>query len=270
MKQDDLHWQVRSGVGRIVLRRSTEADALDVALVRAVANAINDVIDRAPRVILLSAEGRVSCARSELRSLASANERWDAPLAAIVDAMHPALCRLVSEPIPVVSVISGSIGGAGISLALSGNFVLASNSMQFCMGCSTLGLSPCFGISWLLARRIGVVRTRQWLMMGDVIDAKTCLAHGVVDALYPGYALANAAESMVSRLAMAAPRSSRAISRLCDALQARELAAQLELERQHVLRCACSDDATEGIRAFVEGRRPRFQGFTGPDPSGRT
>jgi 2-(1,2-epoxy-1,2-dihydrophenyl)acetyl-CoA isomerase len=270
MKQDDLHCHVKSGVGRIVLRRSTEADALDVALARAVADAINQVIDQAPRVILLSAEGRVGCAGSDLRQLADAGDRWDERLAAIVDAMHPALRRLVSEPIPVVSVVSGSIGGAGIGLALSGDFVLASNSMQFCMGCATLGLSPCFGISWLLARRIGVVRTRQWLMMGDMIDAKTCLAHGVVDALYPGYALANAAESMVSRLAVAAPRSLSAISRLCDALESRELAAQMELERQQLLRCACSDDATEGIRAFVEGRRPRFQALTGTGPSRRS
>jgi 2-(1,2-epoxy-1,2-dihydrophenyl)acetyl-CoA isomerase len=95
-------------------------------------------------------------------------------------------------------------------------------------------------------------------MLSETIEAKECFAHGVVDALYPDAELADAAERLVLRLASSASGSLASIKSLCAGLPGRDLATHLELEHRNLLRQARSPDASEGIRAFLERRPPRF------------
>src|SRR5690606_6023810 len=99
--------------------------------------------------------------------------------------LHPAMLRLHESPAPVVTAVNGPIGGAGVGLALSADFVLAASSMKLRTGYVALGLSPDAGTAYYLARRVGPVRAQQWLMLSDPIDAQSCLQHGAVDALHP-------------------------------------------------------------------------------------
>ncbi len=130
--------------------------------------------------------------------------------------------------------------------------------MKLRTGYAALGLSPDMGASYFLARRVGVVRDRQWFMLSDPVDAQSCFEAGAVDALYPADRLAGAAEALVARLARAAPGPIAAVRKLCGVVQAAELAAHLQLEHDLLQRCAASADGLEGIRAFVESRDPKF------------
>lgn len=257
---DGIAWDVTDQVGRIVLKRPERANSLSLAASRALVRAIDEVLDQQPRVVLLSAEGRIFCAGGDINEFVAAGDKLDALVDDILERLHPALYRLATAPMPVVAAVNGPIGGAGIGLALCADFVLAAESVKLRTGYAAIGLSPDLGASYFLARRVGAVRAQQWLMLSETIDAQRCLAHGVVDALYADAELPQAAEALVARLVQAASLSVAGIKSLCAGLPERGLHAHLELEHQLLCERARSADAREGVQAFVERREPRFTG----------
>ncbi len=259
-RQHGVEWQVAGAVGHIVLDRAERANALDRHTALALARAINAVVDATPRVIVVSARGPIFCAGGDIKSFSAADEDFESIILDPLPALLPAYRKLAEAPCPVISVVNGPVGGAGVGLALVGDFVLASTTLKLRTGYAAIGLSPDVGASWFLARRIGAVRALQWFMTSDAIGAEQCLAAGAVDALHPPEALHDAAESLTRRLLAAAPGSLAAMKRLCQGMQARSLAEHLALEAQLLGECARSADAREGVEAFIEKRTPRFTG----------
>ena len=257
---DGVAWSVADSIGRIVLKRKEHANTVSRAASRALVRAIDEVLDRQPRAVLLAAEGRIFCAGGDIDEFVAAGPALDALVDDILDPLHPALYRLATAPVPVVAAVNGPVGGAGIGLALCADFVLAAESVKLRTGYAAIGLSPDLGASYFLARRVGAVRAQQWFMLSETIDAQRCLAHGVVDALYPEAELAGAADELVRRLAQAATASLGGIKTLCSGLPDRDLPAHLALEHELLRARARSADAQEGVRAFVERRPPRFTG----------
>ncbi|MBB3177802.1 enoyl-CoA hydratase/isomerase family protein [Variovorax sp. Sphag1AA] len=255
---DGVAWGVSDRIGRIVLKRGDRANSISSGASRGLVRAIDEVLDSKPRVVLLAAEGRVFCAGGDIEEFVAAGPALDALVDEILEPLHPALYRLATAPLPVISVVNGPVGGAGIGLALCADFVLAAESMKLRTGYAAIGLSPDVGASFFLARRVGAVRAQQWLMLSDAIDARECLARGAVDSLHPDGDLQAAAEALAHRLANAASGSLAAIKTLCSGLPGRDLQAHLRMEHALLAERAHSDDAREGVRAFMERRAPRF------------
>lgn len=257
-QQDGIAWWAEGPVGRIELRRPEHANALATPAARALARAIDETLAATPKVVLLTAQGKVFCAGGDIAEFSRAG----AGLAELVDdiliPLHPALARLATAGVPVISAVGGAVGGAGVGLALCADFVLASRSMKLRTGYAAIGLSPDVGSSYFLARRIGTQRAKQWLLLSEPVDAATCLACGAVDALHDEAALPDAAHALATRLAAGARASMAGIKALCDGLAGRELAAQLALEHAQLSRCARSADAQEGVAAFLAKRPARF------------
>lgn len=257
-EQHGIAWEVRNAIGRIELRRPARANSLARPAAHALVQAIDAVLAQAPRVVLLTAQGPVFCAGGDIDEFRASDGALDALVDDILRPLHPAIARLAAAPVPVVSAVGGSVGGAGVGLALCADFVLAARSMKLRTGYAAIGLSPDLGVSYFLSRRIGSQRAKQWLMLSDAVDAQRCLEAGAVDALHDDADLPAAAEALARRLAAGARGSLTGIKRLCDGLP-RELQGHLDLE--HALLCerARSADAREGIAAFVGRREPRFQ-----------
>lgn len=257
-QRDGIAWWQEGGIARIELRRPERANALSTAAASALAAAIDDSLAASPKVVLLTAQGAVFCAGGDISEFAQAGPALPALVDEILHALHPALWRLATAPLPVVSAVGGAVGGAGVGLALCADFVLASRTMKLRTGYAAIGLSPDLGTSYFLARRIGAQRAKQWLMLSDAVDAGTCLAQGAVDALHDAADLPAAALALATRLAAGARASQAGIKALCDGLAARDLAKHLELEHEQLARCARSDDAREGIAAFLAKRPAGF------------
>lgn len=258
-EQVGVAWGVVDGVGRIELRRPGAANALARPVAHTLARAIDEVLAAAPRVVVLSALGKVFCAGGDIQEFVAAGEGFERLVDEIIEPVHPAIERLAQAPMPVVSAVSGPIGGAGVALALCADFVLAAESMKLRTGYAAIGLSPDLGSSYFLARRVGSVRARQWFWLSDAIGAQECLRHGAVDAVFADAELPAAVEALVARLRQGARRSQAVIKQLCDGASTRSLAEQLRLEHEGMRACARSADAREGLRAFVERRAPRFE-----------
>ncbi len=248
------------GIARIVLDRQAQHNALSVGAGEALARAIDGVLDASPRVVLLTGRGPIFCAGGDIAEFQAQADRLDDLVDRILRVLHPAILRLAGSPVPVVVAINGAVGGAGVGLALCGDFALAAASMKLRTGYAAIGLSPDLGASFFMTRRAGTMRARQLFMTNETLDAADCLRWGIVDAVIPDDSLEADAEQLCARLAAGAPGAFAAIKRLCEEAPRHALAAHLELEKSLLEARARSRDAKEGIAAFLARRPPSFDG----------
>jgi 2-(1,2-epoxy-1,2-dihydrophenyl)acetyl-CoA isomerase len=258
---DGILWRIdEHGIARLVIDRPERHNTLSEAAAGAFARAVDELAAGAPRVVLVSGRGSIFCAGGDIDEF-SAHAAALAPLVErTLKAIHPALLRLAELPVPIVTALNGAVGGAGIGLALCGDFALAAASMKLRTGYAAIGLSPDVGASYFLTRRAGSLRARQLFFTSETLDALGCLEAGIVDAVYPDAQLMPEAEALCARLAAAAPGSLAAIKRLCDGAPRRSLAEHLALEQALLVEQAGSADAREGVAAFLARRRPNFSG----------
>ena len=259
-KMNGIEWSVDQGVGRVVLNRPEHNNALGSSNANALVRAIDEVLADRPRVVVIEARGPIFCAGGDIREFVKAGDRLDELVDEILNELLPGYLKLAQATCPIVTVVGGPVGGAGVGLALCGDFVLASDTMKLRTGYAAIGLSPDVGASYFLARRVGAVRAQQWLMLSDAIDAQRCLASGAVDHVYPAAELDAAAQALVQRLCASAPASLAAMKRLSLEGPALSLKAYLGLEQALLKACARTGDAREGISAFVAKHKPQFSG----------
>jgi 2-(1,2-epoxy-1,2-dihydrophenyl)acetyl-CoA isomerase len=165
------------------------------------------------------------------------------------------MARLAALPFPVVTAIQGPAGGAGIGLALCGDFALASTSAAFRAGYPALGVSSDFGVSFLLARLGGARLATDMLMTNRLVPAVEALTRGLVTSVHAPDALEPAARDLLSRLATGptvAHAMTRAVVRLAGSA---DFVAHLGHEETAMLVTARTADAADGIAAFL-GKRP--------------
>jgi 2-(1,2-epoxy-1,2-dihydrophenyl)acetyl-CoA isomerase len=256
--ENGIEWGIEDAVARIVIDCPEHANALGRASAASLTRAIDAVTVAAPRVIVLAARGPIFCAGGDIREFAAAGDQLDDLVREVLEPLLPAYLKLANQSAPVVSAVRGPVAGAGIGLALVGDFVLASPAMKLRTGYGEIGLSPDVGASYFLARRVGAVRAQQLLMTSEPVDAARCLALGAIDQLHAEADFDDAVEALVRRLRRAAPGSLAAIKQLCGGTALRPLAEHLALERELLEDCARTADAREGVSAFMAKRAPRF------------
>lgn len=255
-----VHGIDERGIARIVLDRPQQHNALSVAAGEALSRAIDGVVAARPRVVLVTGRGPVFCAGGDIGEFAANAGALDGLVDRILTVLHPAVLRLSELAVPVVTALNGSVGGAGVGLALCGDFALAAASLKLRTGYAAIGLSPDVGASYFLTRRVGTMRARQLFMTSEPLDAARCLALGIVDAVFDDTALMAEAEALCARLAAGAPGSFAAIKQLCAGAPSHGLTEHLSMEKSLLEARARSDDAREGIAAFLARRPPVFGG----------
>lgn len=257
---DGIAWGIDDcGIARIVMDRPDEANTMTLKASTAFARAVDAIGDAAPRVVLLTGRGKLFCAGGDIGEFQRHADAFDRLIDGILAVLHPAVLRLSELPVPVVTAINGSFGGAGLGLALCGDFAYAAASMKLRTGYVALGLSPDAGSSYFLTRRIGAARAKQLFFTNDALDAQRCLALGIVDAVFADDIVLAEAEALCERLAAASTGSIAAIKQLCDGAERRSLEAHLALEKTLLVERARGADAQEGVDAFLQ-RRPALFG----------
>lgn len=251
-------WRIEDGVGHIVLNRPDAANALDSEAGEALAEAIDQATRADIGAVLISSTGKQFCAGGDINEFVERRDELGRLVQTMLDRLHPAIHSLATLSVPVVSAVQGPLGGAGISVALCADIVLAAPAMKLRGGYSAIGLSPDLGASYYLSRRAGSVRAKNILLTNRAIPAEQCLDWGIVDELHSADALPAAALALATRLAHGATASLGGIKRLCDSAFEHDLRTHLSLEREALLRCAVSVDGREGVTAFVEKRAARF------------
>lgn len=172
--------EVRDHVAHLTLNRPSHANAFDLETAESFAHAI-DTIAREPsaRAILLTGAGARFCAGGDVSAFGAADD-GPAYIRHLAEVWDPAMQRLASLAKPVVAGVQGAVAGAGLSLMLAADVVVASRNTKFVTAYAGIGLTPDIGLSWLLPRAIGQTRALDLLLTGRVIDADLALDWGLV------------------------------------------------------------------------------------------
>jgi len=211
------------------------------------------------RSVVITGEGDVFCAGGSLQRL-QANRR-EAPevQAQSIEALHNWIEAIHTYPKPVIAAVEGAAAGAGFSLALACDFIVAADNAVFVMAYSSVALSPDGGGSWRLARDLPRALASELLLGGERIGAERLHALGLVNRVTAaGGALAEALV-LAARLNARAPNALASIKELINDAPANSLSQQLASERDHFVRNLHHANGGEGIEAFLHKRKPQYR-----------
>ena len=211
------------------------------------------------RAVVLTGEGEVFCAGGNLQRLQANRQRPPAVQAQSIEQLHTWVEAIRAFPKPVIAAVEGPAAGAGFSLALACDLIVAARNAVFVMAYSSVALSPDGGGSWSLARALPRQLASELLMGGERIGAQRLQALGVVNRLCDaGQALALALQ-WAERLAARAPNALASIKELINDAGTHELHQQLAAERDHFVRNLHHANAGIGIEAFLARQTPRYE-----------
>ncbi len=254
-----LHFQKANGVAWLILNRPKVGNAIDLGLSQELLEAaIACDEDESVRCVVLKGSGRLFCAGGDVSAFAASGDAISGLLDELATNVHAAIMRLAHMNKPLVTAINGPAGGAGVSLAILGDIALAAKSAHFTLAYSAIGLSPDGGATWLLPRLIGLRRAQEMALLNKRYSAEEAAAAGLVTRVVDDDALASETDALAERLASSATKAlGRARSLLLSSFTS-TLEAQLEAEARSIVEAGQSAEAREGIRAFLEKRKPDF------------
>src|SRR3989475_4932655 len=218
--------------------------------------------DPAARVIVITGAGRGFCAGGDMKA---AHEVQEGRMArALRDRVAPIRDKVVlamrDSPQPIIAAVNGPAAGAGMNLALACDMRLASTAARFGQTFVKRGLHVDWGGTYFLPRLVGMAKACELIFTGEMISAEEAYALGLLNKLVAPEALMPATYELARKLADGPPMAIRLAKRALYHNQDVDLRAALEYETYAQNICSETDDAREGIRAFVEKRAPKFEG----------
>jgi 2-(1,2-epoxy-1,2-dihydrophenyl)acetyl-CoA isomerase len=250
----------RDNVWRLTLNRPDKLNSFTRDMLTEIGDALTEIeADAEARALVITGAGRGFCAGQDLRE-AAAVEDGDAVRAVIERHYNPMIRLLRSLHIPVMAAVNGVAAGAGASLAVAADLVLATQSASFSFAFSRIGLIPDAGATYFVPRLVGHARALGLALLGDTIGAETAAQWGLIWQAVPDAEFHAAVERMTDRLANLPTAAVALMKQAVSAGEHHSLEQQLALEAELQSRAAETEDFQEGRSAFLEKRNPRFAG----------
>jgi 2-(1,2-epoxy-1,2-dihydrophenyl)acetyl-CoA isomerase len=254
-----LTFGLEGPVARITLDREEMGNALDIPMARALMEAAiacdeNDAI----RCVLMTGRGRLFCAGGDIAAFNAAGDQLPAFLKEITAYLHLAIARLARMNKPLVTAVNGPAAGAGFSLAILGDIVLAAPAAHFTLAYTAIGFSPDGGATWLLPRLIGLRQAQELVLRNRRVKAAEAAALGLITRVVAEGALEPEAMALAQELAQSATSALGASRRLLLDSFSTSIETQMEQESRAIAGQARTPEGREGVAAFVEKRRPNF------------
>lgn len=262
MAQDStaVLYRAEDGIAEIRFNRPDRLNALNLEVAHGFARAVDQAVgDPAIRVIVLCSEGRAFMAGGDLSFFQRSHDKRAAAYE-LIEPIHGALKALAAAPQVVVGAVQGAAAGAGMSLALGVDLLIAADDATFNLAYAAIGASPDCGGSWALARLVGVRKALEIALLCETIDAQEALRLGLVNRVVPRGALQAETAKLAARLAAGAPVAQGRIRHLIRNAPDRTYAEQLDAESEGFAACAQTQDFAGAIDAFFAKRKPRFVG----------
>ena len=253
-----LSFEQSGSIARIVLNRPEAANGLNDVMTRELAEVALRCTDAATKVVVLTAAGRFFCAGGDLKAMATSPLGPGPFVKGIADDLHRAISTFAQMDAVLITSVNGVAAGAGFSLAIAGDLVLASDAASFTMAYTRAGLSPDGSSSYYLPRLIGIRRTQELMLTNRTVSAPEAADWGLITEVVPAADLAARTSELTAQLASAAKGSSSAVKKLILTSFAHSLEDQMDLEGRLIAACADSPDGREGIDAFLTKRAPSF------------
>lgn len=247
-----------AAVATITIARPDRLNALSARTLEELRSAVEESARSGARCLLLTGEGRGFSSGADLGGDGGGLPE-DAG-AALEKYYNPLVEAIFSLPIPVVAAVNGPAAGAGCSLALAADIVIAARSAYFLQAFVNIGLIPDAGATWLLPRLAGRARAMEMMMLGERVPAEQALEWGLISRVVEDEALQSEAVELATRLAQGPTLALGLIRRLAREAQELPLGAALAAERAAQRDAGRTEDFRSAVLAFLQKRKPTFLG----------
>jgi enoyl-CoA hydratase/carnithine racemase len=211
------------------------------------------------RCVVLTGEGETFCAGGNLQRLQANRQKPPEVQAQSIEGLHTWIEAIRTCPKPVVAAVEGPAAGAGFSLALACDLIVAARNAVFVMAYSSVALSPDGGGSWSLSRALPRQLVTELLMVGERLGAQRLHELGVVNRLCDAGQALGTAMALADKLGARAPNVLTSIKELVNDASANDLPTQLALERDHFVKNLHHANGGIGIAAFLAKQVPRYE-----------
>jgi len=254
-----IKFEILEGVGKIILDRPEKYHSF----VREMALKLQETLDQCNenhdvRAILITANGKAFCAGQDL---AEAIDPSIPSISTIIqEHYNPIIKKIRNIEKPIVAAVNGVAAGAGASLALACDIVVATESATFVQAFSKIGLIPDSGGTFILPRLIGMQKAAALMMTGEPVLAKDAEQMGMIYKSYSDSSFESESWNLVSKLAKMPTKGLGLTKKLLNASSSNDLEDQLNMEDECQVIAAETADFKEGVQAFLQKRKPNFKG----------
>lgn len=250
-------------IATITLNRPSAGNTIDMPLAAALAAALDQIVDDpAVRCVVLTGTGKLFCGGGDVGAFAAAGDNAGSFLGDLATALHASVSRLAAMAKPLVVLVNGPAAGAGMSLALLGDVVLAARSAHFTAAYGMVGLTPDGGMSWLLPRLVGLRHAQDMILTNRRVGAEEAAQIGLVTRAVDDADLLAEGQAAATRLAESSAASLAGARALLASSLRNPLDVQLDLEAQTIAAAGATAESREGVAAFLGRRKPNFIGVS--------
>jgi 2-(1,2-epoxy-1,2-dihydrophenyl)acetyl-CoA isomerase len=258
-----LLFEVKERIATLTLNRPERMNALGDTLREDLYDAVTKcAADPGVGVMVITGAGRGFCSGGDVKSMSDRDQSGQGMTTS--EHLAPVRDRVVLAmrdcPKPIIAAVNGAAAGAGMNLALACDLRIASATARFSQAFVKRGLPPDWGGSWFLPRVVGTAKACELIFTGETIDAAEALRLGIVNAVFAPEALMNEAYALARKIAAGPPVALQLAKRAIYHNLETDLRAGLEFETFAQGVCKGTEDAKEGIKAFIEKRAPVFRG----------
>jgi 2-(1,2-epoxy-1,2-dihydrophenyl)acetyl-CoA isomerase len=245
-------------IAHLRFNRPQSLNSLDSACAKALLAASDELAsDPTVRAVVLSGEGKGFMAGGDISQMKTDPHGIPRDL---IDPLHAALLKLASLDAAVIASVHGVVAGAGVSLMLAADLAIAAEGTRFVLAYLNLGASCDGSASFSLPRVVGLRKALEIALLNEPFDAAEALRLSLVNRVVPAAELEAETNKLAQRLANGPTRAIGRMRRLMRQSFESDLATQLNAEKEGFAASISTRDFTEGVRAFLEKRPPRFEG----------
>jgi 2-(1,2-epoxy-1,2-dihydrophenyl)acetyl-CoA isomerase len=269
MSYQTIQLAIADGVATLTLDRPNKLNAFTPEMLGEIQTALDEISapGSSARCLLITGKGRAFCSGADLAggiTMSASSGAGSTPGTEVGKLLrqgyHPLFEKLRALEMPVVAAVNGLAAGAGMSLAIAADLVIAARSAYFLQAFINIGLLPDAGSTYMLPRLLGKARATAAMMLGEKLPAETAAEWGLIHQVVDDEALMETAEALASRLAKGPTLALAAVRNAVAQSEGNDFAAQLEVEATLQSRLADSADCMEGIGAFLSKRPAEFKG----------
>jgi len=262
MDHKALTFEIRDGIATITMTRPASFNALDLQMSIELLDVANIcATDPAVRCVVLTGAGeKAFCAGGDVAGFVGAGDKVQRLVQDMTTNLHMAISRFTWMRAPVIAAVNGVAAGAGLSIMAFCDLAIAADHARFTSAYTRIGLTPDGSSTFFLSHLIGRRRAMEMYMTNRNLTAAEALDWGLVNRVVRGADLMTEAGALARQLADGPTEAHGGIKRMLNSAATESLESQMELETRMIVTMVATADGREGVRAFVEKRKPSFEG----------